>query len=195
MFDMIDNDKVPTQNQQEREDREGRSGDRLTEKWTLGLEEAFGEKGKKGEEGELFVKMVMEGWGWDVWHYKSEYDKQLSGKDLEFKSPKWYSKYSADVKHNITEYGAFYVETDDNGWLFKEGKVSHRIWHCNNKTGWMAWYDREEMKNFIIDNGLRNTGIFKIDAKMKLNFITRRRYESPKIHLDNIPEGRDTRVS
>jgi len=178
MFDMIDNEKVLTQNQ---------SGDRLTEKWTFGLEEAFGEKGKKGTEGELFVKMVMESWQWKVDHYESEYDKQLSGKDLEFKNPKWHNKYSADVKHNITEYGAFYVETDDNGWLFNERKVSHRIWHCNKNTGWMAWYDREEMKNFIIENGLRNTGIFKIDTKMKLNFITRRRYESPEIHLGDVP--------
>lgn len=169
--------------------------ERLTKEWTPTLAEAFGESGDKGEKGELFVKAVMESWGWEVKHHKEDFQKQISGQDLEFKSPRWYSWYTADVKHNLDDYGSFYVETEDNGWLFNDRKVSHRIWHCNENTGWMAWYDREAMKKYIIDSGFKNTGGLKIDVKMKLDFITRKKYEAPKIHLDNISEGRDTPVS
>lgn len=186
MFDMIDNEKVPTRNQQEREAREGRSGDRLTKEWTDTLVEAYGERGQKGEDGELFVKEALLSWGWLVKHYMKEYDKQLAGIDLEFKSLKWANWYTADVKNNMDDYGSFYVDTSDNGWLFSKTKKSDRIWHCNDKTGWMAWYGRQEMKDYLKKNSLVNSGSLKIEAHTKLNFITRKKYEKTKVHMGNI---------
>ena len=40
--------------------------DRLVKHWTATTEEAFGKNGKKGREGELFVKKAIESWGWSL---------------------------------------------------------------------------------------------------------------------------------
>lgn len=187
MFDMIDGEKVPTKNQEEREAREGRSGDRLTKEWTDTLVEAYGERGQKGEDGELFVKEALTTWGWLVKHYIKDREKQSAGIDLQFKSPRWANWYTADVKNNMDEYGSFYVDTDSSGWLFADTKTSDRIWHCNDTTGWMAWYGREEMKEYIIEKSLKNTGGLKIDVNVKLNFITRKKHEKTKVHMGDLP--------
>lgn len=186
MWDMMDNEKVPTRNQIEREAREGRSGDRLTKEWTNTLAEAYGEKGQKGEDGEFFVKEALMSWGWLVKHFINEQEKQLAGIDLQFKSPKWANWYTADVKNNMDDYGCFYIDTSSKGWLFSENKTSDRIWHCNNKTGWMAWYGRKEMMDYIIENSLKNTGSLKIDTNTKLKFITRKKYEKTKVHMGDV---------
>jgi len=44
----------------------------------------------------------------------------------------------------------------------------------------MAWYDRNEMKRFIVSKGLRNTGLYKIGARDRVDFVTRRRYNVTK---------------
>jgi hypothetical protein len=151
--------------------------ERLTNKWTPDLESAYGESGKKGREGELFVKEAILSWGWEVQDNESDYAQQVSGQDLLIRKPTWANFYSIDVKNNLTKFGSFAVDTNENGWLFKPTKTSHRIWHVNTETGWMAWYGRDEMKVYIKENNLYNTGLVTIAAKDKLPFISRSRYE------------------
>jgi hypothetical protein len=150
--------------------------ERLTTKWTETAEEAFGPSGAKGDRGEQFLCSVFESWGWDYTLHPTSFNHQVGGVDITFRKPSWANTYTADVKANIDTYGSFFVETDDSGWLFNPRKVSDRIWHVNPDTGWMAWYGREEMMNFIESVGKRNTGLLKITTKDNLNFITRKRY-------------------
>lgn len=154
--------------------------ERLTNKWTSTLEEAYGENGKRGREGELFVKEAILSWGWEVKDNEEDYKQQVSGQDLLIRKPTWQNFYSIDVKNNLTKFGSFAVDTNENGWLFKPIKTSHRIWHVNTETGWMAWYGREEMQVYIKENKLYNTGLVNIAVKDKLPFISRSRYEHTK---------------
>ena len=112
---------------------------RLTNEWTATLEGAYGEIGKEARNAELFVKEAIESWGWLVKDNESDYNDQVSGKDLLIKNPSWKNFYSVDVKNNMNDYGCFFVDSSLNGWLFKKTKTSDRIWHVNTKTGWMAW--------------------------------------------------------
>lgn len=150
---------------------------RLTSDWTDSLVEAFGDRGARGHRGELFVADAINSWGWEYRLFQSEYNEQISGIDIEFRSPKWSNFYTADIKANIDDFGGFCVETDDDGWLFNPEKKSHRIWHCNPDTGWMAWYDRAEMQSFIVAKNMRNTGLYKVTAKDRLRFVSRRNHE------------------
>jgi hypothetical protein len=151
--------------------------DRLTSKWMSSLEEVFGEAGSKGMAGEEYVARAIASWGWEVQLHPDDPEKQISGVDVAFKNPTWKQFYTADVKANLDQYGTFFVETDDKGWLFNPKKTSHRIWHVNVATGWMAWYDRRRMREYVEDREQRNTGLMKIPASLKLNFITRRKVE------------------
>jgi len=171
---------------------------RLTNEWTPTLEGAFGEVGKIAREAELFVKEAIESWGWEVKDNESDYVDQVAGKDLLIKNPNWSNFYSIDVKNNMNQFGSFFVDTSLEGWLFNPKKKSDRIWHVNKDTGWMAWYGRNEMKQYITNNSLINSGLYQVSAKTKLPFITRSRYskdEKTEIHMGNISEGRDTQVS
>jgi len=150
---------------------------RLVNHWTTTAEEAFGHSGAKGHQGELFVVSIMKGWKWEVELFESDYDNQVSGVDIRFKSPSWFKSYTADVKANIDDYGSFFVDTDNKGWLFNPKKTSDRIWHCNPKTGWMVWYGRQEMKKFLVDNDLWNVGLYKITTNHNISCITRRKGE------------------
>lgn len=150
--------------------------DRLTQKWTQTAEQAFGASGAKGDRGEQFMCEVYGSWGWEFEHHPSSFSHQVGGVDFSFRKPGWANFYTADIKSNLDQYGNFYVETDDSGWLFNPKKVSDRVWHVNPDTGWMAWYGRDEMKQFIESKGLRNTGLYKITARDKFDFITKRRH-------------------
>jgi hypothetical protein len=69
--------------------------------------------------------------------------------------------------------GSFLVETSKNGWLFDERKTSDRIWHCNTKTGQMAWYDRQKMKKYILGiYGNFDVPLFRVSSKKSLSFVT-----------------------
>lgn len=149
-------------------------GQRSTEEWTKTTEEAYGKTGAKGTIGERFVAEVLASWGWDVELHEEDFAKQVSGIDITFRNPKWARPYTADIKANLDEYGSFYVDTSSNGWLFKSGKTSDRIWHCNPETGWMAWYGRSEMQVYIQLLGKQNTGLYKIANRDKIAFIRRR---------------------
>jgi hypothetical protein len=148
--------------------------ERLTEEWTETLEEAFGASGVIGTAGENFVVEAIRGWGWECDHYVSDRDKQEAGIDISFRKPSWSKPYTADVKANMDASGNFYVDTASTGWLFASKKYSDRIWHVNVNTGSMAWYGRDEMKDYIITNAHYNTGSLQINSGHRMPFITRR---------------------
>lgn len=151
-------------------------GERLTKRWTKTTEEAFGPRGKQGRDAELFLmKVLSEQFKWEVCDQEAQREDQISGVDVAFKAPTWSNWYTADVKGNIQENGRFYVDTDVDGWLFDSRKISHRIWHVNPKTGWMVWYDRNDMKEHVKKIGKFNQGLLPINTWDKLDFITRRK--------------------
>lgn len=152
------------------------NSERLTKRWTATTEEAFGPRGKKGREAELFLlKVLSEQFKWEVRDSEENFSDQIRGVDITFRSPNWANWYTADVKGNLQNTGRFYVDTDEDGWLFNSKKVSNRIWHVNPSTGWMVWYDREKMKQYIKSKGLFNKGLFPVDNYSDIKFLTRRK--------------------
>lgn len=151
--------------------------DRLTDKWTPTLEEAFGETGKRGAEGELWLaKVIGEQWGWEVQTFDDDYKRQVQGHDLAIRKPSWANFYTVDVKNNLDDYGSFCVETSAKGWLFNPKKTNDRVWHVNPRTGWMAWYGREDMIHAVRRLGLYDTELLRIKpGDQRFNFITRKK--------------------
>lgn len=150
---------------------------RLTSEWKESTKEAFGVSGEKGDAGEMFLCKVFDDWGWDyILHSSSRYH-QTKGIDISFKKPSWKNFYTADVKNNLNDSGNFFIETDPLGWLFKPTKTSDRIWHVNCDNGMMAWYDRNQMKNYIIECDLYDTGLMMFDRKV--DFVTKSKYHTP----------------
>lgn len=147
---------------------------RLTSEWTSTLTEAFGKSGTKGREGELFVKQAILSWGWEVKDNESNYLEQVAGQDLWIKAPTWKNFYSIDVKANMNEHGAFPVIID--AWMNPK-KLNDRFWHVNVDTGWMAWYSRQDMQQYIVDNNFKQN--FRVFPGEILPFkITRTRYKA-----------------
>ena len=155
------------------------STNRKTKYWTESLDEAFGDSGIKGRLGEEFICRVFDSWGWEYNYHPADKKSQLDGIDIEFRNPKWANFYTADIKANMTEYGAFGVYAD---WLFKI--KTDRVFHCNPNTGWMLWYSVDEMRKFYDDyvselggGELISTAKDSIwlSAKNCPNFITRRK--------------------
>ena len=111
-------------------------GDRLTNRWTPTLKEAFGATGDKGLEGELWMMEVFQSdWGWECTHHPDDYELQVAGIDITFRNPEWYNSYTCDIKNNQNEFGTFYVHSD---WLMKRTYEPDRVFHVNPDTGWMA---------------------------------------------------------
>jgi hypothetical protein len=117
---------------------------RLTTRWTTTAEEAFGETGRKGREGELALISTLRSWGWEVWDYEDDRDMQCRGIDVGFQNPKWARSYTGDVKANLRDDGTIPVYND---WLFKT--KADRIFHVNVKTGWIAYYGVSDMIIYI----------------------------------------------
>jgi hypothetical protein len=122
---------------------------RLTRAWTDTLEQAYGEIGAKGKQGEdwLYDQFVKKDFS-VIGHDESK-EHQLKGIDLTVTSNSTNQTWTIDVKSNIKDDGTFFVETDNKGWLMNPYKTSTYIWHVNPKTGWMAWYYRKDMKKHI----------------------------------------------
>ena len=147
--------------------------DRLTEKWTDTAEEAFGDTGKKGREGEVFMIDVFKSWGWDVEDHEGERRMQVMGIDLSFRNPKWHNLYTCDVKNNMDEYGCFYVYKE---WLNKI--QCDRVFHVNPNTGWVAWYGVDEMRawyNFRVNRFNDDPDCIKLTPRKGPKFIKRSR--------------------
>lgn len=150
--------------------------ERLTEVWIETLEEAFGQSGKLGREAELFVMKAVRSWGWKVTDHQDDKILQIAGIDISIQKPTWKNAYSVDVKGNMNHAGTFYVDTDPDGWLYNRRKRSHRVWHANPTTGWMAWYDREQMRVYLKEKGLYNTGLVAIRASEYPEFVSMSKY-------------------
>ena len=121
-------------------------GDRLTNRWTPTLKEAFGATGDKGLEGELWMMEVFQSdWGWECTHHPDDYELQVAGIDITFRNPEWYNSYTCDIKNNQNEFGTFYVHSD---WLMKRTYEPDRVFHVNPDTGWMAWYPTKDMRKW-----------------------------------------------
>lgn len=150
--------------------------DRLTPEWTNTLEEAFGEQGAYGREGELFVMNTISKWsGYSVFDLENDVSRQARGHDFLITKNTWKSKYSVDCKNNIRADGSFDIDTSMTGWLFNPKKDSDRIWHCNSRTGHMAWYGRKDMQEAIKFLDLIDTGTFVVKWKQPdFNFISYR---------------------
>lgn len=146
--------------------------DRLTNRWTPTLEQAFGETGKKGTEGEIFLLSVFKNWGWETRWYENDRSRQVAGIDIEFRSPKWVNFYSCDCKNNMDQYGRFYVYKD---WLFKI--KSDRVFHVNPTTGWFLWYGVKEMREYYKQRG-RDREYIVMYAHDVPRFVKRSRKET-----------------
>ena len=145
---------------------------RLVKHWTPTTEEAFGARGKKGREGELFVKKAIESWGWLVTDNEADVNSQVTGCDLFIQNPEWFNAYSVDVKANINKYGSFLIYPDE--WMDPR-KQNDRFWHVNVESGWMAWYSRQDVQSYIKRNKL--TEPFEVRVKGEQPFkITRRKH-------------------
>ena len=146
--------------------------DRLVKHWTPTTEEAFGVRGRKGREGELFVKKAIQSWGWLVTDNESDIESQVTGCDLWIQKPTWSKAYSVDVKANLDRFGSFWIYPDE--WMDSK-KQNDRFWHVNVKTGWMAWYSRQDVQRYI--KQMYKTEPFQIALNGVQPFeITRRRY-------------------
>jgi len=163
------------------EAQRGTSGSRLPDKpsnrlvkhWTPTTEEAFGASGKKGREGELFVKKAIESWGWLVTDNEGDYASQVAGYDLWIQKPTWANAYSIDIKTNIDRFGSFWIYP--HTWMNPK-KRNDRFWHVNLDTGWMAWYSRQDVQRYIKQNNI--TEPFQIHVKGEQPFeISRRKHE------------------
>lgn len=141
----------------------------------LSLVEKFGSRGEKGLRAEEFVRETIRSWGWDVIDHNDDMNMQRKGCDLSIRKPTWYNFYTVDVKGNMNSDGSFFVETGKDGWLRNPVKCSHRIWHCNVDTGWMAWYSREDMFKYIKKIGRLSDGLVLIKPYEGKKFITRSR--------------------
>ena len=121
---------------------------------------------------DLFVKKAVQSWGWMA-AVSEEYNiSNITGQNLWIKKPTWARAYSIQVVDNIDQYGSFWIYPEE--WMNSE-KKNHRFWHVNVDTGWMAWYGREDVQNYIRDNNI--TKPFEIRVKGEQPFeITRRRH-------------------
>lgn len=138
--------------------------ERITDQWTNTLEEAFGDTPavRKGRIGEMLVMNAIKSWGWKVIDYENNRNKQIIGADIGFKNPKWSNYYTGSIKNNMLADGSFRVYDE---WIHKT--KTDRVFHCNDKTGWICWYGTSEMKSYYREN-LQRT---ELDGKGK-RFLT-----------------------
>lgn len=68
---------------------------RLTKEWTTTLEEAFGENGSRGNEGELIACSILDNLNIAYTHHPADQSIQVSGIDI------YIGQYGVDVKANL----------------------------------------------------------------------------------------------
>ena len=133
--------------------------DRITSKWTETTAEAFGDSEftRKGDVAEKlaydYLKRVYDEVEWN----RDKRDKQIVGKDFEFKKKEWRYSYSVDVKGNLHD-GKFLVYIDEI-----EDKLNHRMMHIDVTSGRAVEYSRDSMLEYI-DN---NEHLVKVDKNNK----------------------------
>lgn len=107
-----------------------------------------GQKGAKGDIGELFFVEACRAKGWNVIHHGEDRSKQLAGIDVEILRADGVLD-GIDVKSNLKADNSFAVEVDDRGWLFNPRKKSLFICHVNINTQMLARYRRGTMQDYI----------------------------------------------
>ena len=123
-------------------------GNRITSKWTKTTAEAFGDTPnvKLGDTAEKlaydYLLRVYDSVEWN----RDKRDKQLAGKDFEFKKKQWKYSYSVDVKGNLHD-GYFFVYVDE-----MVDKLNHRMMHVDVSSGWAVEYSRDSMIEYIENN-------------------------------------------
>jgi hypothetical protein len=121
---------------------------RITNEWTKTTAEAFGDtefirRGDRAEE--LAYDYLVRTYDTVQWN-REDRDKQVAGKDFEFKRKQWKHSYSVDVKGNLHD-GAFRVYMDEIA-----HKSNHRMMHVDTITGWAVEYSRDSMLDYIHNN-------------------------------------------
>lgn len=121
---------------------------------------------------EEFVKEAVQSWGWEAAESEEYEISNVTGENLWIQNPAWAKAYSVKVVDNLDQYGSFWIDPVE--WM-KPEKQNHRFWHANAKTGWMAWYGREDVQNYIRQNNI--TKPFQVRVKDVQPFeITRRKH-------------------
>jgi hypothetical protein len=144
---------------------------RLTNKWTKTAAKAFGATGAKGDKGELFFVEAYKAKGWNVLHYNSDKVNQLKGIDVVL-IDKDGSEYTIDIKNNLKPDGTFYVEINQDGWLFNSKYENNFVSHVNLKTRTVVSYIRQAMQNYIQETYKQtNIDLVCLNAN-DLNFVT-----------------------
>jgi len=125
--------------------------ERLIKYWGKNSEEAFGKPGKIGDQGEAFFVEVYKNKDWFVQH-KSNFSHQTTGVDVILINKETKVEHTIDVKNNLKVDGIFYVDTDEDGWLFNKKYKNEFVSHVNPETGIIATYKREKMKEYVLAN-------------------------------------------
>jgi hypothetical protein len=116
---------------------------RLTSRWAETAEEAFGERGAKGERGEQIAKRIIEMLGHNVTHHPADKQLQMSGIDLYIDG-----KYGVDVKNNLKTNRDVCIEQDK---LFKS-KATFWI-HVNDEDhDDFVIYKTEDARQWVENN-------------------------------------------
>ena len=129
------------------------------------LTERFPDTGAKGERGEVWLKSILQSYGYDVIDYGNIVEHQKQGYDFGIKKPEWLREYYLDCKNNLfvdNEYH-FKIEIEDHGklgWFFSSR--ADRIYHVSTYTKSYVVYDLNEMRKLVVNALLTNdTSLFK----------------------------------
>lgn len=131
--------------------------DRLTPKWTVSTELAFGLTGKRGREGELYFAKTLETANIPFEEFEDNILMQTQGIDF-----KVYN-ITIDVKSNLRSDGSFFIEKYINGWLHCDKKTNDIIVHLNPHVEGCVWYNREEMKSKLKPDLYNKKALLLID--------------------------------
>lgn len=122
---------------------------RLTPNWTKHVQQAYGQTGVKGFNGETWLATLLKEKGYDVTIHEDNKQLQLQGIDITVDRNDLPKPITIDVKANIKQDGTFFIETSKKGWLLNPKKTSNLIWHVDPTTGWTARYSRKTMVSVL----------------------------------------------
>ncbi len=124
--------------------------DRQTPLWTNDSEGAYGETGKKGDDGEIALLILLRELGLEIVRNGDDKDLQLKGWDYTITDGA--DEFGADVKTNL--FGTVKVYVDK----VKIWKSEALIWfHYDDKTGRFLWYLVDEMRRWLNETELKPT--------------------------------------
>lgn len=150
--------------------------ERLTNKWTDTLEEAFGTT-PEVEKGVLAEQMYLQ-WASNVYplveYFPDDKEMQVAGIDFYIKKDNWRRKYGVDVKGNMDAKGFFIVDNMENGWLRGSNKKNDRVCHICVESGWAIEYDRKDMMKYLGEPGFGDDLVAMNSMSPNIKDFTRR---------------------